>query len=300
MPSDPPSETASASLRLALFDFDDTVLAGDSILYFLRFYYAQRPGRRFFQVFSWMGLLLKGIGILSSSNLKRIFLLPLSYENPAERERLARDFVHREIPRHFYRELLWRLSLHRKAGHAVVIISASVTFYLRYLEDLFPAARILGTAMEFPDKGPWRLPRYETVNCKGAHKLDKLDRALGPRWRERADFGYSDHVSDSPLLEACARAFVIEPGKRMRERAKEKGWALMPVRALHPAGSLPVLLEKLRLLFLCAGPVSAKLSPEMQRQVAADFRKGYFESEPADPEFEQARLLFQEINPGSH
>ena len=75
------------------YDFDDTLIPGDSILYWKRFYFKKRPRMRIWQIFSWIGLvayLLRLIDSLTLENLSRTYLLRI--------KRRSRKFSKRIYP----------------------------------------------------------------------------------------------------------------------------------------------------------------------------------------------------------
>ena len=108
----------------AFFDFDGTLISGDSILYWLRFYYRHRPGRLFFLIPIVPGFLLRGLGLISSHTLKRIFLWPMSFEKPAELDALSEAFVREELKPRLRPSVMGKLREHVAQGHKVVVISA--------------------------------------------------------------------------------------------------------------------------------------------------------------------------------
>jgi HAD superfamily phosphoserine phosphatase-like hydrolase len=262
----------------AFFDFDDTLLRGDSILYWQRFYYAQRPWRRPFQILNWAGLLLHGLKLVDSHTLKRLFLLPVAYEKPEALDALAREFVAKELAPRFHAPVLERLWTHHKLGHEVIVISASATFYLKHLKDLLPMARIEGSEMRWADRGLWRLPAYRDGNLRGANKLNRL-KAMGLAEREPLSFAYSDHHHDAFLLGFTGFPSAVRPTKKLRALAAEKGWPVMEWTREAPAW-----LEKLGkalLLFFAVGPDSlgrastcdpARQAAESDRFVPAHIR----------------------------
>ena len=126
----------------AFFDFDDTLLSGDSILYWLRYYYRHRPMRRPFQLANWAGLVLFALRLVDSHTLKRIFLMPMGFEPAADLDKLAADFVREELAGRFHMPALRRLWTHHLLGHKVVILSASGIFYLKHLKAFLPMADI--------------------------------------------------------------------------------------------------------------------------------------------------------------
>ncbi len=236
----------------AFFDFDDTLLSGDSILYWLRFYYRHRPRRRVFQLANWIGLALVSLRLIDSHTLKRIFLMPMGYEPPAELDRLAADFVREELAGRFHIPVLRRLWTHHLLGHKVVILSASATFYLKHLKTFLPMADIQGSDLIWPERG-FALPRYKDGNLRGENKLKRM-RELGYGPAQPLSFAYSDHQHDRFLLAFSEFPVCVRPTGKLRKLAADKGW---PVMDWEETGKLPrwrVLLAKFGLLVLAAGP----------------------------------------------
>jgi phosphoserine phosphatase len=143
----------------AFFDFDDTIIEGDSILYWMSFYYRRRPLLRFFQVFGFLALLLYLFRLINGATLKRIFLMPMCYEDEELLDDLAGEFVRHELVNYIYPNMLERMLTHRLLNHRVVVVSASPFFYLKYVDELLPTDLIIGTRMKFPRKGWVRLRR---------------------------------------------------------------------------------------------------------------------------------------------
>ena len=235
----------------AFFDFDDTLCSGDSILYWLRFYYRKRPARRVFQLANWAALLAYGLRLIDSHALKRVFLWPLAFEAPAELDRLAAEFVASDLAGRLYAPVLRRLWTHHLLGHKVVILSASATFYLKHLKAFLPMADIQGSEMIWP-KG-FGLPRYRDGNLRGENKLKRMDE-LGYGGAKALSFAYSDHIHDRFLLGFSEFPVCVRPSRKLRLLASEKGW---PVMDWEEPGRWPrwkVLLGKFGLLLFAAGP----------------------------------------------
>ena len=253
----------------AFFDFDDTILSGDSILFWLRYYYRHRPWRRVFQLANWLGLALFALRIIDSHTLKRIFLMPMGWEDPEALDHLAAGFVRDDLSRRFHVPVLQRLWTHHLLGHKVVLVSASATFYLRHLKTFLPMADIQGSEMLWP-KGGFGIPRYRDGNLRGANKIKRL-KALGYADAGPLSFAYSDHQHDRFLLAFSEFPICTRPTPKLRRLARANGWPVMdwpdppPARPLgrweapapnpKPGGSgLGVRLRKLALLVLSAGP----------------------------------------------
>jgi phosphoserine phosphatase len=229
----------------AFFDFDDTLCSGDSILFWLRFYYRKRPLRRVFQIANGIGQAAFALRLIDSHALKRVFLWPMAFEDPSDLDRLAADFVASDLAARFHAPVLRRLWTHHLLGHKIVILSASATFYLKHLKAFLPMADIQGSEMIWP-KGLAGLPRYRDGNLRGENKIKRM--------RELA-------FSEFPV---CVR-----PTPKLRRLAHEKGW---PVLDWEEPGRPPrwkVLLGKLGLLLFAAGPGLPPTGSDPLREAAA-------------------------------
>lgn len=264
-PSNPPH---------AFFDYDGTLIEGDSILYWLAYYYHRRPLRRVFQTANIAGLILYAGRVISSHTLKRVFLWPLAFEKPGELDALARGFVRDDLSRRFHVPVLARLHAHRRLGHNVTVISASAAFYLRHLAELLPpGCRLLGTEME-RDRGFLRFPRYRDGNLRGNNKIRRL-RGLGFADAGRGGFAYSDHHHDVPLLEFVEHPQCIRPTRKLAARASLAGWPVRDWPRKRPQWKLK--LEALCLLVFTWAPkfLAAPTEPSMpdEEAIAAETRR---------------------------
>ncbi len=272
----------------AFFDFDDTLLRGDSILFWLRYYYRRRPLRRVFQLANWTGLILFALRLIDSHTLKRIFLMPMGLEDPEALDRMAADFVHQDLSRRMHIPVLQRLWTHHLLGHKVVLVSASATFYLRHLKTFLPMADIQGSEMIWP-RGGFGIPRYRDGNLRGENKIARLQ-ALGYAQAGPLSFAYSDHQHDRFLLAFSEFPICTRPTPKLRRLAAQQGWPVMdwpdPDPAAPPSISLPawdgaqpplvrrgmdiqVKLRKLGLLILAAGPGLPPTGSDPLREAAA-------------------------------
>jgi phosphoserine phosphatase len=233
----------------AFFDYDGTLVEGDSILYWLRYYYARRPSRRIFKFAGLVGLGLISVRLITSHTLKRIFLWPMAFEKPAVLDALAADFVRDDLSRRFHGPVLDRLWAHDRLGHKTVVISASGIFYLRHLAPWFPPSTVLlGTEMDW-GTGALRFPRYRGGNLRGENKIKRL-RALGFADAGASGFAYSDHHHDVPLLEFADFPECVRPTPKLRAVARERGW---PIREWPRARAAWKLKLEAFFLLLWAG-----------------------------------------------
>lgn len=251
----------------AFFDFDDTLCSGDSILFWLRFYYRKRPARRVFQLANGIALIAFALRLVDSHALKRVFLWPMAFEPVDALDRLAAEFVATDLAARLHVPVLRRLWTHHLLGHKVVILSASATFYLKHLKSILPMADIQGSELIWPER-VLSLPRYRDGNLRGENKLKRMgDLGYGAE-AQALSFAYSDHYHDRFLLGFSEFPICVRPERKLRRLAREKGW---PVMDWEEPGRWPrwkVLLGKFASLVFAAGPGLPKTGSDPLKEAA--------------------------------
>jgi HAD superfamily hydrolase (TIGR01490 family) len=218
-------------MALAIFDLDNTLLAGDSDYLWGRFLAAEgivdatvyeRENERFYREYK--------DGTLDIQEFLRFSLRPLR-ENPR---------AHLEAPRErFVDELIAPIMLpaakdlvesHRKAGDTLVIITATNAFVTAPIAQRFGITHLIAT-----------LPAEENGRFTGepdgqpAFREGKVYRLDAWLREHRETLGgssfYSDSHNDLPLLERVDRPVAVDPDPQLRETALSRGW---PVISLRP------------------------------------------------------------------
>ena len=237
-------------MSTAYFDFDDTLFPGDSILYWKRYYFRQRPTRRWFQLFSLLGIFLHLLKLIDSNCLKRIFLMPLCYENETLITSLAKQFVDKELkPRLIDAVLSEALHLSNRKKR-IVIISASPYFYLQYLSDICPNLTIVGTKIKFPRYGLLRIPEFtsKTGNMKGENKVAYILKSNDEPNIGKGCYAYSDSHWDLPLLKFCEFPIAVCPTMKLQKEAETHQWRVIGLQNFTE--KISHLFKKLALIIL--------------------------------------------------
>ena len=206
----------------AFFDFDGTLIPGDSIAAFVR--YARKrgimPRRDFFRaLLAAAGYVLGLVSAADSKNAALRFRMRLS---PADREALDRDFVRDCLLPRVYPQAQACLDLHRQAGRETVLVTASTENYMQIVADELGFSALLAT--------PLRPDGTVGENCKGEEKPRRIRAWLREQNREAdfaASFAYGDSKSDLPMLLLCGHPVQVNPKKALRKAAPEMetvGW----------------------------------------------------------------------------
>jgi HAD superfamily hydrolase (TIGR01490 family) len=217
-------------VRLALFDLDNTLLAGDSdhawgdwlcargildgVAYKARndaFYQDYLAGRLDIQAY-----LNFSLEILGRSEV-------------AQLEEWHRQFMAECIEPIILPKALALLDEHRAAGDRLLIITATNRFVTAPIAARLGVDTLLATECEMCD-GRYT-GRTTGVPCFREGKVTRLQRWLDENGLDLSDSTfYSDSMNDLPLLEAVSRPVAVDPDPKLRQTASERGWPIISLR----------------------------------------------------------------------
>jgi HAD superfamily hydrolase (TIGR01490 family) len=224
-------------MRLAIFDLDHTLLAGDSDHLWGEFMIEQglveaaghkRQNDRFYADYL--------AGSLDIAAYTRFALEPLVRLGPARLLPLREQFVARVIDPIVAPAAPALLERHRIQGDELLIITATNRFITEPIAALLGVENLLATDGECVDG------RYTGelagIPCYREGKVRRLEQWLGER-HERYDVitFYSDSHNDLPLLRHVQQPVAVDPDARLRAEAERAGWPIISLR--EPPPSLP-------------------------------------------------------------
>ena len=205
----------------ALFDFDGTLIRGDSIVRFVR--YAGRRG------LTGAGGLVRAalwaaayaLRLTSAERAKRESLAFLKGRDQAAVEAMGRAFCMEELAPRLYAEGVAELRRRHEEGAEVLLVTASPSFYLEALRDVLPIAQIIGTRMHVQDGVYTGLIAGE--NCRGVQKPLRLAEYLAARGDMvdyAASWAYGDSAGDAPMLALCGHKVAVNPARGLLRRLR--------------------------------------------------------------------------------
>lgn len=187
--------TADTHLPLAVFDFDGTIISGDSLPVFL----LKMCGGSRLRLLSKLMLspwgifraLPRGKGAVKEAIIKAV----LSGRTPEQVQETALAMIP-ELDTMVRPEMPGLISTLQGAGVKVVIVTASATAWVE------PWGRSHGIEVIGTELGadPWR---FITPNCKGEEKIRRLLERF-PQARDGRFSSYADSPSDRPLMALSA------------------------------------------------------------------------------------------------
>jgi HAD superfamily hydrolase (TIGR01490 family) len=206
----------------ALFDFDGTLIGGDSIILFMR--YALRHGlcsaadlARFL-----LAGLLYTVRWITPKRAKEMGLRFLHGKERAVYAAAAEDFCRTELLPRMYKKGLEALRRHQEAGQETLLVSASPAFYLEPLKRLLGFTEIIGTRFAADENGRFA-DEIIGENCRGEQKPLRIQEYLkqtGTVIDFQASSAYGDSAHDLPMLSMCGHVYVVNPGRIFRKMLK--------------------------------------------------------------------------------
>lgn len=198
----------------AIFDMDGTLYPGDSQLRFARRILKRHGARRLYLLLLVPAGLLRGLRLVSTETLKRVYLSLLWRMPKEELEAECAAFVKDELLPIIHPALRERLEQHRKDGDKTVLCSAAPGWWTRLLGRELKFDISIGTPVETDERMPL-LPRITAPgNNRGEKKCERL-KALAIT---RADVLYTDSAADEPLMGICERTVLVDPAPKLAQR----------------------------------------------------------------------------------
>ncbi len=223
-------------LALAIFDLDNTLLAGDSDYLWGRFLAREgfvdgdayeRENHRYYEEYK--------AGTLDIHEFLAFSLRPLAENAPDTLQRLHTRFMREcilPIITPAARELVAK---HRARGDYLLIITATNRFITGPIAEALAVDELIATEPEM------RAGRYTgavtDTPCFQGGKVTRLHAWLERRGMHLADsWFYSDSHNDLPLLELVTHPVAVDPDESLAAHAEARGWPVISLREGAPGG----------------------------------------------------------------
>ncbi|MES9832034.1 MAG: HAD family hydrolase [Candidatus Thiodiazotropha sp. LLP2] len=217
-------------MALAIFDLDNTLLAGDSDYLWGRFLVEQgivdgeiyeQQNQRFYDEYK--------AGNLNIHEFLRFSLKPLSRHSPVQLRAWREVFMQEKISPIIKENAQQLVEKHRQAGDFLMIITATNSFVTTPIAKRFGIDHLIATEPETLD-GQYTgeiagVPSFREGKVSRLNEwLLEFDQNLDGSWF------YSDSHNDLPLLEQVENPVAVDPDQTLAEIAKQRNW---PIMQLH-------------------------------------------------------------------
>lgn len=217
-------------MTLALFDLDNTMIAGDSDHAWGEFIVERglvdaeeyrRMNDEFYDEYL--------TGGLDCAAYLRFALEPLSRFSMEELHSLHQEFMASKVSEMWLTAADDLVEKHRAQGHRLIVITATSRFVVEPIVRKFGITDILCSEPEVRD-GRYTGDFVEEP-CFSEGKVTKLERWLA---RQNEDIEgawfYSDSFNDIPLLEKVDNPVAVDPDDSLKEHAEKSGWETISLR----------------------------------------------------------------------
>jgi len=221
------------SLRLALFDLDGTLLAGDTdVLWCVFLVETGVLERETFGVANRDVAERYARGAISADEFAGFYAATLAGRSAAAWAPVRDRFVRAEIEPRIGSAARALVAQHRDAGERLVLTTATNRFLAAPIAASLGIDELIATELEIAANGDFSGRTAGIVNMR-AGKVARIAawldaQHLPPAALDAATF-YSDSVNDLPLLEAVGTPVAVDPDARLREEATKRGWRVVRV-----------------------------------------------------------------------
>ena len=220
-------------MNLALFDLDNTLLAGDSDYEWGQFlvdrgvldrdeYEAQN--RVYYDQYV--------AGTLDIHEYLGFALRPLARHTGEELARWHADFMRSRIAPMIGAPARELVRGHLQAGDLCAIVTATNSFVTRPIATEFGVRQLIATEPEIVD-GRFT-GRVAGTPCFREGKIRRVEDWLAGQGHTLAAFArstfYSDSHNDLPLLALVNRPVAVDPDPQLAAEARRRGWAVISLR----------------------------------------------------------------------
>lgn len=217
-------------MTLAIFDLDNTLIAGDSDYLWGQFLVEQgivdreayeAANARFYQDYK--------EGCLDITEFLAFALKPLSLHTPEQLHQWRAAFISDKIEPILLPAARTLIERHQSAGDTLMIITATNRFVTEPIAALYGIGYLIATSPEFRD-GRYT-GCFEGTPCFQSGKVTRLNEWLDQHQATLdGSWFYSDSHNDLPLLEKVSHPVAVDPDPILERHAAENRWPVISLR----------------------------------------------------------------------
>ena len=213
-------EKENAKPILAIFDLDGTLTKKDTYLAYLISTALRNPIRIFRYFFLPVATVFYAVGIKNNTWLKTTYLSSVFGGYGRQKiNQLNEQFIQRILRKGLTQKGKEQLAFHQQNKHRVILLSASLDFYVQPLGNALGIGEVIATQAQWKDDqltgqlvGP-NLKREAKVTAMAEYlKEDRLKYHI---------MAYGDHESDLPLLKWVDQGIWVKLNENLQQLAMQ-------------------------------------------------------------------------------
>jgi HAD superfamily hydrolase (TIGR01490 family) len=222
-------------MNLALFDLDNTLLAGDSDFEWAQFLISkgvvdrelqEAKNIQFYEQYK--------AGTLDIYEFLGFQLAPLARHSRAELDAWHREYVERHIRPIMTDKAKALVHQHLAAGDLCAVVTATNSFVTGAIAREFGIPHLIGTiaAVDVENGAfsgaPTGMPSFREGKIA---RVDSWLESLGLWWGSFGEsFFYSDSHNDLPLMTRVTTPVAVDPDDKLRAHAEQMDWKIITLR----------------------------------------------------------------------
>jgi HAD superfamily hydrolase (TIGR01490 family) len=217
-------------MTIALFDLDNTLLAGDSDYMWGKFLVKnqmvdgplfERENQRFYEEYA--------AGVLDINAYLTFQLGVLAQFDKKELDELRIKFLTENIEPIITKKSRQLLKKHRDKGDTLIIITATNSFVTTPIAQALGVEHLIATGVEVKN-GQYTGKSIGTP-CFQEGKVTLLNKWLTQNQKGlTGSWFYSDSHNDLPLLNVVDNPIAVDPDEKLEKYAQQKGWPTISLR----------------------------------------------------------------------
>ncbi len=220
-------------MNLALFDLDNTILAGDSDYNWSRFLIQEgyldgaihaEKNEKFYADYK--------AGTLDIYAFVEFQFKPLARNPRAVLNQLLKKYVEEVIKPMITEKARLLVKRHQEEGDLIIVITATNSFITKPIAELFGIENLIGTDPE--EKEGEFTGKVSGLPSFKEGKVTRLEAWLKGKNLSLASFEksyfYSDSHNDLPLMQKVTHPVAVDSDDVLSEYAKSKGWPQISLR----------------------------------------------------------------------
>ena len=217
-------------MALAIFDLDNTLIAGDSDHSWGEFLVSKgKVDRNHYRAMNDQFYADYQAGQLDIFAYLEFSLEPLTRISQTERHKLHKQFMQDVITPMMLTKARDLIAKHREAADRLLVITATTSFIAQPICSALGINDVIATEPEITD-GVFT-GRVVGIPSFSEGKVNRLQQWL--KENNESDEGcyfYSDSVNDLPLLMQVTHPIAVDPDEKLRAQAIERGWDIISLR----------------------------------------------------------------------
>ena len=217
-------------MSLAIFDLDNTLIAGDSDHAWGEFLVEQGivdaqvykdANDRFYQDYL--------AGTLDIMEYLAFSLAPLAEHEPEQLQQWHQQFMQEKIEPILLDKAFEKLAWHKEQGHYILIITATNRFVTEPIAERLDVHELIAIEPEVVD-GRYT-GKVAGIPSFKEGKVTRLNKWLEDKEHDLAEtWFYSDSHNDLPLLQLVGKPIAVDPDQQLKDTAEQNGWPVISFR----------------------------------------------------------------------